>query len=113
MSTEQCITIVQAHKLACRIYVGSLNYDLRPADMKQLFSTVGPVTMVDMNVDYATGRNKVNSNARACLLALRCADAGKKMCEHQGFCFVAFDSQETTNRAIAVLDGIEVAGRAT
>src|SRR3546814_1450431 len=73
MSTEQCITIVQAHKLACRIYVGSLNYDLRPADMKQLFSTVGPVTMGDMNVDYATGRNKVNSNARACLLALLCA----------------------------------------
>jgi RNA recognition motif-containing protein len=51
----------QAHKLACRIYVGSLNYDLRPADITQLFSTVGRVVSVDMNFDHATGRNKACS----------------------------------------------------
>jgi RNA recognition motif-containing protein len=30
----------------------------------------------------------------------------------QGFCFVEFDSPDTANRALAVMDGIEVAGRA-
>jgi hypothetical protein len=42
-------------KLDCRIYVGSLHYNVTDADVRALFSPFGTISRVDMSLDAITG----------------------------------------------------------
>ena len=75
----------QKHSLR-RIYVGSINYQLTDADIRQAFSCFGPILEVNMSIDPSTGR-------------------------HKGFCFVEYASEESAKMALESLNGITLGGR--
>lgn len=75
----------QAAKMSCRIYVGSLHYELQEPDLIALFSAFGTVTKCDMTRDSSTGRSK-------------------------GFCFIEFSDPQCAQAAMT-MDGFELAGR--
>ncbi len=68
------------------IFVGSLPFKLEEADLKELFEAFGEVTSVKIINDRETGRSK-------------------------GFGFVEMTDDEAAKKAIADLNGSEVAGR--
>jgi len=68
------------------IFVGSLPFKLEEADLKELFEAFGEVNSVKIINDRETGRSK-------------------------GFGFVEMADDEAANKAIAELNGSEVAGR--
>jgi hypothetical protein len=59
----------------CRIYVGSLNYDLKEADIKALFASFGAIRSFTMSYDNVTGKSK-------------------------GYCFVEYESPESAVSAL-------------
>lgn len=88
MAVQQKAQAMQAaatRDMACRIYVGSINYDLKESDIVTLFSTFGTVTKSEMSMDPMTGRSK-------------------------GFCFIEFADVNSAEAAMA-MDGFELAGR--
>jgi RNA recognition motif-containing protein len=68
------------------IFVGSLPFKIEEADLKELFEAFGEVTSVKIINDRESGRSK-------------------------GFGFVEMADDEAANKAIAELNGSEVAGR--
>lgn len=74
-----------ASKMDCRIYVGSIHYDLAQSDVTTLFSCFGKITKIDMSHDPATGKSK-------------------------GYCFIEFADAESALAATA-MDGFELANR--
>ncbi len=68
------------------IFVGSLPFKIEEADLKELFEAFGEVNSVKIISDRETGRSK-------------------------GFGFVEMADDEAANKAIAELNGSEVAGR--
>ncbi|UEG54557.1 RNA-binding protein [Mucilaginibacter daejeonensis] len=68
------------------IFVGSLPYRLQEAELKELFEAYGEVSSVKLIIDRETGRSK-------------------------GFGFVEMEDDEAAQKAIAGLNGVEVAGR--
>lgn len=68
------------------IFVGSLPFKLEEADLKELFEAFGEVSSVKIISDRETGRSK-------------------------GFGFVEMADDEAAKKAIADLNGSEVAGR--
>src|ERR1700742_2870682 len=68
------------------IFVGSLPFKLEEADLKELFEAFGEVTSVKIINDRESGRSK-------------------------GFGFVEMADDEAAKKAIADLNGSEVAGR--
>ena len=71
--------------LKCRLYVGSLYYDLTSADIRALFESFGEVVKCEMSVEPLTQRSK-------------------------GYCFVEFKTPEMAEAALA-MNGFEIAGR--
>lgn len=68
------------------IYVGNLNFQTTEADLRALFEPFGQVTRIHVAMDRDTGRPR-------------------------GFAFVEMANDEEAARAIADLNGKEVAGR--
>ena len=69
-----------------KLYVGNLNYRSTEEKLKELFSTYGEVTSVNIITDGFTGRPR-------------------------GFAFVEMATEEAASAAIAALNGQEVDGR--
>lgn len=72
-------------KPGSRIYIGSINYDLKEPDVVSLFSAFGKILKAEMSLDNATGKSK-------------------------GFCFIDYDDPASADAAQA-MDGFELAGR--
>lgn len=72
--------------MATKIYVGNLSFDLTEKDLEKLFSEYGTVSSANIIEDRETGRPR-------------------------GFGFVEMASDEEGQKAIAELNGKEVAGR--
>jgi RNA recognition motif-containing protein len=70
-----------------KLYVGNLSFDMKQADLEQMFSQVGNVEEVAIIMDRETNRSK-------------------------GFGFVTMASDEEAKKAIAEFDGKECSGRA-
>ncbi|HTQ85449.1 MAG TPA: RNA-binding protein [Candidatus Solibacter sp.] len=68
------------------LFVGNLNFQTSEADLRALFEPFGEIQRVHMATDRETGRAR-------------------------GFAFVEMASDEAAGKAIAALDGKEVAGR--
>lgn len=48
----------RAVAIMCKIYVGSIYYEIGEATIKQAFETFGPVRSIDMSYDQGTQRHK-------------------------------------------------------
>ena len=70
----------------CRLYVGSLHFNLTEADIKQVFEPFGELEFVDLHRDPTTGRSK-------------------------GYAFVQYKRAEDARMAMEQMEGFELAGR--
>lgn len=71
---------------ACRVYVGSLHYDLKEEDVRKVFAPFGAIRNINMSFEPATGKSK-------------------------GFAFVDFEQGESATMALQTMNGFQLAGR--
>ena len=45
----------QALSLMARVYIGSINFDIREDQIRQTFSAFGPIKSINMSYDAVTG----------------------------------------------------------
>lgn len=73
-------------RMDCRIYVGSLHYDLAEHDIRGVFEAFGKITEVTMSYEPATGKSK-------------------------GYCFIEYENPASAAQALQAMNGFELAGR--
>ncbi|KAF7320384.1 Splicing factor CC1-like protein [Mycena kentingensis (nom. inval.)] len=78
--------VTSSHGGTMQLYVGSLQFNLSEADIKQVFEPFGELEFVDLHKDPATGRSK-------------------------GYAFVQYRRPEDAKMALEQMDGFELAGR--
>ncbi|UJR25434.1 hypothetical protein I4U23_006781 [Adineta vaga] len=76
----------QAFLLMCRIYVGSINFELNEAMLKTAFSPFGPVKAVSLSYDTTTNR-------------------------HKGFAFLEYETPEAAQLSMDQMNGVILGGR--
>jgi len=76
----------QAIVLMCRIYVGSINFDVREEHLRTAFQPFGPIKAISMSWDPLTQK-------------------------HKGFAFVDFDVPEAAQIALEQMNGAFISGR--
>ncbi|CAF3511696.1 unnamed protein product [Rotaria sordida] len=76
----------QALLLMCRIYIGSINFELNEAMLKQAFQPFGPVKSVSLTFDPVTNR-------------------------HKGFAFLEYETPEAAQLSIEQMNGVILGGR--
>ena len=69
----------------CRIYVGSLHYEIKQEEVKVLFSSFGPIRSIDLSLEPGTQRSK-------------------------GYCFIEYETPAAAEAAMA-MNNFELAGR--
>lgn len=70
----------------CRIYVGSINFELGDETVRQAFSPFGTIKTVNMSWDSATMK-------------------------HKGYAFVEFETAEAAQLALEQMNGVVIGGR--
>ncbi|CAF0761903.1 unnamed protein product, partial [Didymodactylos carnosus] len=76
----------QALLLMCRVYIGSINFELNEQMLKQAFQPFGPVKSVSLTFDPVTNR-------------------------HKGFAFLEYELPEAAQLAIEQMNGVILGGR--
>ncbi|AFZ81363.1 RNA recognition motif domain-containing protein [Theileria equi strain WA] len=70
----------------CRIYIGSLDPDVKEEDIRTIFSSFGEITCIEMPRDPSTNKSK-------------------------GYCFVEYRKKESADVAIVSMQGFQIKGR--
>ncbi len=76
----------QAVTLMCRVYVGSINFEVKEDTIRQAFLPFGPIRSISMSWDPVTQR-------------------------HKGFAFVEFEMPEAAALALEQMNGVIIGGR--
>ncbi|KAL8613295.1 hypothetical protein ACOMHN_052535 [Nucella lapillus] len=76
----------QALALMCRIYVGSINFEIREDTIKQAFLPFGPIKSVNLSWDPITNK-------------------------HKGFAFIEYEAPEAAQLALEQMNGVMIGGR--
>uniref|UniRef100_H2YRN1 RRM domain-containing protein n=1 Tax=Ciona savignyi TaxID=51511 RepID=H2YRN1_CIOSA len=76
----------QALVLMCRIYVGSIYYDLKEEIIRNAFSPFGPFKTINMSFDPITGK-------------------------HKGFAFIEYETPEAAQLSLDQMGGVMLGGR--
>lgn len=76
----------RALALMCRVYVGSINFELREEHVRQAFIPFGPIKKIDLSWDPLTMK-------------------------HKGFAFVEYDLPEAAQLALEQMNGVLLGGR--
>ncbi|XP_066902382.1 poly(U)-binding-splicing factor half pint isoform X2 [Halyomorpha halys] len=76
----------QALVLMCRVYVGSISFELKEDTIRQAFSPFGPIKSINMSWDPVTQK-------------------------HKGFAFVEYDIPEAAQLALEQMNGVMLGGR--
>ncbi|XP_022098275.1 poly(U)-binding-splicing factor PUF60-like isoform X2 [Acanthaster planci] len=76
----------RAIALMCRVYVGSISFELREDTVRQAFSPFGPIKSINMSWDPITMK-------------------------HKGFAFVEYDLPEAAQLALDQMNGVMIGGR--
>lgn len=76
----------QALALMCRIYVGSINFEIREDTIKQAFLPFGPIKSVNLSWDPITNK-------------------------HKGFAFIEYEVPEAAQLALEQMNGVMIGGR--
>jgi len=86
-SSHSAVMRQQALVYMCRVYIGSVYYEVREQQIRKAFSPFGPIKICNMSLDPLTGR-------------------------HKGFAFVEFELPEASQLAIEQMNGVLLGGRA-
>ena len=70
----------------CRIYVGSINFEIKEDTIKQAFLPFGPIKSVNLSWDPITNK-------------------------HKGFAFIEYDIPEAAQLALEQMNGVMIGGR--
>lgn len=76
----------QAVVLMCRVYVGSINFEVREDTIRQAFLPFGPIRSISMSFDPITQK-------------------------HKGFAFVEYEMPEAAQLALEQMNGVIISGR--
>eukprot|EP00117_Sycon_ciliatum_P046662 scpid68305/ scgid33395/ Poly(U)-binding-splicing factor PUF60-B len=76
----------RAFQLMCRVYVGSINFDMKEDQVKQAFVPFGPIRSIDLAWDNVAMK-------------------------HKGFAFVEYDCPEAAQIALDQMNGVMLGGR--
>uniref|UniRef100_F6UF46 RRM domain-containing protein n=1 Tax=Ciona intestinalis TaxID=7719 RepID=F6UF46_CIOIN len=76
----------QALVLMCRVYVGSIYYDLKEEIIRNAFSPFGPFKSINMSFDPITGK-------------------------HKGFAFIEYETPEAAQLSLDQMGGVMLGGR--
>uniref|UniRef100_A0A0B7A6C9 RRM domain-containing protein n=2 Tax=Arion vulgaris TaxID=1028688 RepID=A0A0B7A6C9_9EUPU len=76
----------QALALMCRVYVGSINFEIKEDTIKQAFLPFGPVKSVNLSWDPITNK-------------------------HKGFAFIEYEVPEAAQLALEQMNGVMIGGR--
>lgn len=76
----------QAMALMCRIYVGSINFEIKEDTIKQAFLPFGPIKSVNLSWDPVTNK-------------------------HKGFAFIEYEVPESAQLALEQMNGVMIGGR--
>ncbi|XP_041368858.1 poly(U)-binding-splicing factor PUF60-like isoform X2 [Gigantopelta aegis] len=76
----------QALALMCRIYVGSINFEIKEDTIKQSFIPFGPIKSVNLSWDPITNK-------------------------HKGFSFIEYEVPEAAQLALEQMNGVMIGGR--
>jgi len=76
----------QALVLMCRVYVGSIYYDLKEEIIRNAFAPFGPFKSINMSFDPVTGK-------------------------HKGFAFIEYECPEAAQLALEQMGGVMLGGR--
>ncbi len=76
----------QAVVLMCRVYVGSINFEVKEDTIKQAFLPFGPIRSISMSWDPITQK-------------------------HKGFAFVEYEMPEAAQLALEQMNGVIISGR--
>lgn len=76
----------QALALMCRIYVGSINFEIKEDTIKQAFLPFGPIKSVNLSWDPITNK-------------------------HKGFAFIEYEIPEAAQLALEQMNGVMIGGR--
>ncbi len=76
----------QAIVLMCRVYVGSINFEVREDTIRQAFLPFGPIRSISMSWDPVTQK-------------------------HKGFAFVEYEMPEAAQLALEQMNGVIISGR--
>lgn len=76
----------QALVLMCRVYVGSISFELKEDTIRQAFIPFGPIKSINMSWDPVTQK-------------------------HKGFAFVEYDMPEAAQLALEQMNGVMIGGR--
>ncbi|KAF0303810.1 Poly(U)-binding-splicing factor PUF60 [Amphibalanus amphitrite] len=76
----------QALVLMCRVYVGSISFELREDTVRQAFLPFGPIKSIDLSWDPVTQK-------------------------HKGFAFVEYEMPEAAQLALDQMNGVIIGGR--
>ncbi|KAG4096314.1 hypothetical protein H8356DRAFT_943371 [Neocallimastix lanati (nom. inval.)] len=72
--------------ILCRIYVGSIFYDLTEANIRSVFAPYGSIKSINLKIDPSTGK-------------------------HNGYCFIDYDLPEAAFLAVEKMNGADFGGR--
>lgn len=76
----------RAIALMCRVYVGSISFELKEDTIRQAFHPFGPIKSINMSWDPITMK-------------------------HKGFAFVEYDLPEAAQLALEQMNGVMIGGR--
>jgi RNA recognition motif-containing protein len=77
---------VSTLSILCRIYIGSIGFELTESDVKKAFSPFGVVKSIFMPINTETGR-------------------------HKGYCFLEYETPDAAALALEKMNGSELVGR--
>lgn len=100
----------RALAIMCRVYVGSIYYELGEDTIRQAFAPFGPIKSIDMSWDSVTMKHKVRlvlfcpspAPGSPGLMLLPCV---------QGFAFVEYEVPEAAQLALEQMNSVMLGGR--
>lgn len=104
----------RALAIMCRVYVGSIYYELGEDTIRQAFAPFGPIKSIDMSWDSVTMKHKVSALAG---FFFYCWNAEKMIFDDydcfvlQGFAFVEYDVPEAAQLALEQMNSVMLGGR--
>ncbi|KAI3374823.1 hypothetical protein L3Q82_021037 [Scortum barcoo] len=100
----------RALAIMCRVYVGSIYYELGEDTIRQAFAPFGPIKSIDMSWDSVTMKHKsVDSSLLTAHVSL--PEVLSVFVSLQGFAFVEYEMPEAAQLALEQMNSVILGGR--
>lgn len=86
ITTIAGVAQIHAMSILCRIYIGSIYFELSESDIRKAFSPFGYIRVVSMTIDPTTGH-------------------------HKGYCFLEYETPDAAYLALESMNGAILGGR--